>query len=90
MIVEFASGGNLRNILSKKFKYISWKDKISYLNSTSFNLKTLHSLEYCHKDFHSGNILQGTFTYLSDFGLSRPADEQKSDNKIYGILLQKS
>ena len=49
--------------------------------------KTLHGLGYSHKDFHSGNILQDYFnTYISDFGLSGPANEQKSDNKIYGVL----
>ncbi|CAI2179856.1 6885_t:CDS:2, partial [Funneliformis geosporum] len=42
---------------------------------------------YCHKDFHSGNILQDErFSYISDFGLTGPADKQKSDDKIYGVL----
>src|SRR5205085_8438900 len=51
------------------------------------DLKTLHRLGYSHKDFHSGNILQNNINnYLSDFGLSGPANEQKSDGKIYGVL----
>ncbi|GET61835.1 kinase-like domain-containing protein [Rhizophagus irregularis DAOM 181602=DAOM 197198] len=40
---------------------------------------------YCHKDFHSGNILLASATYISDFGLSGPANEQKSDGKVYGF-----
>ncbi len=91
MIVQFADEGNLRSILSTSFNSISWKKKIDYLCNLTADLESLHILEYCHKDFHSGNILQQEgSSYLSDFGLSRPADEQKSDNKIYGILLQKS
>ncbi len=30
MIVEFASMGNLRNILSTNFNNMLWKDKIAY------------------------------------------------------------
>ncbi len=87
MIVEFADKGNLRSILSTKINNILWKDKIFYLFNIILDLKILHCLEYCHKDIHSGNILQdGNLLYLSDFGLSRPADEQKSDDKIYGVL----
>ncbi|CAI2179175.1 6188_t:CDS:2 [Funneliformis geosporum] len=48
---------------------------------------TLSQLGYCHEDFHSGNILQGdNNSYISDFGLSGPADKQKSDDRIYGVL----
>ncbi|CAI2193504.1 7354_t:CDS:2, partial [Funneliformis geosporum] len=40
---------------------------------------------YCHKDFHSGNILQDEqHSYISDFGLTGPADKQNSNDKIYG------
>ncbi len=86
MIVKFASNGSLRSILSTNFNNILWKDKVRFLYGIIINLKNLHGLEYCHKDFHSGNILQGDAIYLSDFGLSRPADEQRSDGKIYGVL----
>src|SRR6266542_3123872 len=86
MIVEFADKGNLRSILSTNFSSILWKDKIRYLYHLTIDLEKLHSLEYCHKDLHSGNILQKNISsYLSDFGLSKPANVQKSD-KIYGVL----
>ena len=86
IVVQFADKGNLRSILSTNFSSILWKDKISYLHGLTVDLETLHKLGYCHKDLHSGNILiNGLTTYLSDFGLSRPADEQKSD-KVYGVL----
>ncbi len=86
MIVEFASMGNLKRVLLTNFNNILWDEKIGYLYSLTSDLTSLHSLEYCHRNFHSGNILRGRSTYLSDFGLSRPADEQKSDGKIYGVL----
>src|SRR6266498_128445 len=72
MIVQFASKGSLRSILPTNFNSILWKDKISYLNSISFDLKSLHSLEYCHKDLHSGNILQDYGTFISEFGIGTP------------------
>ncbi|CAI2193821.1 7078_t:CDS:2, partial [Funneliformis geosporum] len=66
---------------------ILWKEKIKKLVNITIDLKTLHKLGYCHKDFHSGNILQDErFSYISDFGLTGPADKQKSDDRIYGVL----
>jgi serine/threonine protein kinase len=84
MIMQFADEGNLRNILSSDFNNILWKVKIEYLYCLTMDLKNLHSLGYFHKDFHSGNILCGV--YISDFGLSGPSNEQKSDNKICGVM----
>src|SRR5581483_7555795 len=71
------------------FKNTLWKDKLELLKDSAFDLKNLHELEYFHKDFHSGNILKGgedNLSYISDFGLSGPSNEQKSDNKICGVL----
>ncbi|POG81701.1 uncharacterized protein OCT59_012303 [Rhizophagus irregularis] len=89
MIMQYADGGNLRNILSSNFKKTLWNGKIRYLSDSAFDLKNLHELGYFHKDFHSGNILSiGVNSYISDFGLSRPSNEQKSSdsNKIVGVL----
>ena len=94
MILEFANLGNLRYNLSNNLNSIFWEDRIELLSELAVNLKTLHGLGYFHKDLHSGNILQkqddgDNFdyeTYISDFGLSGPANKQKSDNKIYGVL----
>ncbi|GES87604.1 kinase-like domain-containing protein [Rhizophagus clarus] len=87
MIMQFADEGNLRSILSSNFNNISWHDKIKYLCQSAIDLKNLHSMGFFHKDFHSGNILNlDNESYISDFGLSGPSNEQKSDNKIYGVL----
>src|SRR6185295_4343227 len=88
MIMELADQGNLRHILSNNFKNILWKNKINILRNSAQDLKNLHQLGYFHKDFHSGNILQieDVGSYISDFGLSGPSNEQKSNNKICGVL----
>src|SRR5208282_6023582 len=88
IIMQFLESGNLRSILSSDFNNVLWKDKIQLLSNSALDLKNLHGLEYFHKDFHSGNILQGNnnWSYISDFGLSGPANEQKSDDKICGVL----
>ncbi|GBC07683.1 hypothetical protein RclHR1_07620001 [Rhizophagus clarus] len=87
MILEFANNGNLRNFLSYVFNSILWKDKIVLLGDLIIDLENIHELGYLHKDLHSGNILQKDSTlYVSDFGLSGPANEKSSHNKIYGVL----
>ena len=66
-----------------------WYKKIIYLYNIVQDLKNLHGLGYCHKDFHSGNILQDDSggSYILDFGLSGPSNKQKSDDKkICGVL----
>ena len=91
MIIQFADQGNLRSVLSSYFDNIFWKSKIYLLWQLTIDLKYLHKLGYFHKDLHSGNILQNDIgryskTYISDFGLSGPSNEQKSVDKIYGVL----
>ncbi|CAB4443324.1 unnamed protein product [Rhizophagus irregularis] len=87
MIIQLANQGNLRCVLSSKFNNILWKYKLLVLHNMIHDIKNLHKLGYFHKDFHSGNILQNNrITYISDFGLSGPPNEQKSDDKICGVL----
>src|SRR5436305_11237569 len=89
MIMQFADQGNLRHVLSSNFNNILWRDKIFLLLNSIGDHKYLHGLGYFHKDFHSGNILKESanqFSYISDFGLSEPSNEQKSDDKICGVL----
>jgi serine/threonine protein kinase len=80
MIIEFAEKGNLRTNLSNNFNNIMWRDKIKLLYDITYDLNELHKSGYIHKDFHNGNILQinDTFSYISDFGLSGPANVHKN------------
>jgi serine/threonine protein kinase len=91
MILQFANKGALKDVLSNNFNNILWKDKIKCLYDLIYNLQIAHKQGYFHRDFHSGNLLQNTKhgitdSYITDFGLSGPANEQKSDYKIYGVL----
>jgi hypothetical protein len=53
-----------------------WKDKICLLYHSLVDLKDLHN-----KDSHYKlNVV------IIDFGLSEPANGQKSDDKIYGVM----
>ncbi|EXX55139.1 kinase-like domain-containing protein [Rhizophagus irregularis DAOM 181602=DAOM 197198] len=91
MIIQLANKGSLRCILSSNFDHIFWNEKLKFLYDMVYDLKNLHKLGYCHKDFHSGNMLQNcnkflnSVTYISDFGLSGPSN-QRSNNKICGVL----
>ncbi|GET50531.1 kinase-like domain-containing protein [Rhizophagus irregularis DAOM 181602=DAOM 197198] len=88
MIMDFADKGSLKSSLSNNFNSTMWKNKIKCLFYILCDLNSLHKLGYCHKDFHSGNILQinDRYSVISDFGLSGPANEQKSDDKVvYGV-----
>ena len=89
----FAEAGSLRNILSNNFKTILWEDRIRILGHLALGLRNMRELGYFHKNLHSGNILVHYDKYgrylnvkISDFGLSGPANEQKCDSKIYGVL----
>ena len=90
MIIQLADQGNLRHIISSNFNNTLWKDKIKILLGSAYDLSNLHELGYFHKDFHSGNILKDSnidnYSYVSDFGLSGPSNEQKSNDKICGVL----
>ncbi|GES74740.1 kinase-like domain-containing protein [Rhizophagus clarus] len=89
MIMRFADGVNLRSYLSNNFNNIKWRNKVLFLFYLSLDLKYFHTLKYCHKDFHSGNILRfdnKDESRISDFGLSGPANEQASDGKVYGVI----
>ncbi|EXX59055.1 Ste20p [Rhizophagus irregularis DAOM 197198w] len=86
MVLYYCENGNLRNF---------------YLNNSNDNTKlyrllrivngllNIHNAGKVHKDFHSGNILEGGSFYVSDLGMCQPANnKEKSDKKkgVYGVL----
>ncbi|CAI2163429.1 3780_t:CDS:2 [Funneliformis geosporum] len=72
---------------------IQHKEKIEMI-AYQQNDQNLTGVGHCHKNFHSGNILQNKYykssslrlTHVTDIGLLGPADQQESDDKIYGVL----
>ena len=78
--------GSLRsNLMIKKYNP---NDKYSILYFVAKNLLGLHQCNLVHGDFHSGNLLLSSNYegYISDFGLSKPADQPTKSKEIYGVL----
>jgi serine/threonine protein kinase len=87
MVLDYAENGSLRNHLDKNYNKLKWSDKINYLHSIAYGLQNIHEEELIHRDLHIGNVLRlKNFTCITDMGLCKPADYNKSENKIYGIL----
>jgi len=60
--------------------------KLMCILNIRMSLSIIHSNNLVHRDLHVDNIFQdGTDTYISDFGLSKPASES-DDKKIYGKI----
>src|SRR3954462_1885333 len=57
IVTKFQNGGNLREFIKKKHSILNWKLVIKILYNVSDGLYAIHSENYHHKDFHSGNIL---------------------------------
>ncbi|CAB4411708.1 unnamed protein product [Rhizophagus irregularis] len=77
--MQYASEGDLHNILREKFTEITWdKQKLAILWQISEGLETIHKSEFIHRDFHSGNILSNLSNgkrhqwQIGDLGLSQP------------------
>jgi len=79
--------GSLRsNLLIKKYNPF---EKYKNLMQIARALLVLHNNNIVHGDFHSGNILLDgmmDYHYISDFGLSKPANKTINSNKIYGVI----
>ncbi|CAB4430745.1 unnamed protein product [Rhizophagus irregularis] len=86
MVLHYCKNGNLRNY------YFNSNDinmKLYDLSRIANGLLDIHNAGKVHKDFHSGNILEGGTMYISDLGMCQPANnEEKSDKKegVYGVL----
>lgn len=71
---------------TREFNQLILSTKLSCIWEICMGLNIIHLNNLVHRDFHVGNILQnGLKTYISDFGLCKPANET-NDQKIYGVL----
>ncbi|UZO14416.1 uncharacterized protein OCT59_005873 [Rhizophagus irregularis] len=93
LVMQYASEGDLHNILRKKFTEITWdKQKLAILWQISEGLETIHKSEFIHRDFHSGNILSNLSNgkrhqwQIGDLGLSQSVNNAQSNNEIYGVI----
>ena len=86
IVMSLMEEGNLRsNLLIKKYNPL---DKYFDLMDIAKALVTLHNFNLVHGDFHSGNILLASphSSHISDFGLSRPANQSNKSKEIYGVI----
>src|SRR6266498_1308105 len=85
-IIDEMKDGSLRsNLMIKKNNP---NDKYLNLHWIAVALSALHKCNLVHGDFHSGNLLldNQTCMYISDLGLSKPADKSSKTNVIYGVI----
>ncbi|RGB36195.1 kinase-like domain-containing protein, partial [Rhizophagus diaphanus] len=90
MVMQLKNGG-LRQHLNNNFISLNWEQKLYSLTVIAYGLSDIHNKGLIHHDFHCGNILSdfGDKTYITDLGLSQPANVKSSQNnnkKIYGVL----
>ncbi|RHZ36414.1 protein kinase domain-containing protein [endosymbiont GvMRE of Glomus versiforme] len=88
MVMKYISGGNLRQYLQDNYNKPNFEEKINFLLwSIASGLNTIHQQKLIHKDFHSGNIIMlDNFSYITDLGLCKPANEASKENKIFGVM----
>ncbi|MCE8159244.1 MAG: protein kinase [Candidatus Moeniiplasma glomeromycotorum] len=92
IVMEYMQGGDLRKYLNSN-NQLNLYDKLSQLYFILVGLSTVHEKGLVHRDLHPGNILSskyrqwGVVSFISDLGLSIPADEiNNNGNRVYGVL----
>ncbi|GES98972.1 kinase-like domain-containing protein [Rhizophagus clarus] len=85
IVMNLIKEGNLRsNLLIKKYNPF---EKYENLMNIARAILALHECNLVHGDFHSGNVLLNyNFSYISDFGLSRPVNQIINSKEIYGVI----
>ena len=85
MVMEWCSEGDMRKNLDQ---CKTFDDVYRRIIRISKGLSSIHKQGLCHKDLHLGNILHGShILYISDLGLSGPADKEIiKNNQVVGVL----
>ena len=90
IVMEYMKGGNLREYLKNEYSEMDLLKKLIKLLDIINGLKDIHDQNLVHRDFHSGNILNDLNDLyedcITDLGLSCPANHQKEEGKIFGVL----
>lgn len=91
MIMSYMKDGNLRQYLQQESNELDLERKLYNLWNIVGGLRGIHNQNLVHRDFHSGNILNSKSSrhwcsYVADLGLSQPANYQKEEGKIFGVL----
>ncbi|RIB27520.1 kinase-like domain-containing protein [Gigaspora rosea] len=88
IVMEHAKQGSLRKLLDSKYNDLNWKHKLIILHYIANGLNTIHKPKLMHKDFHTGNIVNGNIvnSYITDFGLCKPVSQESNSEDIFGVL----
>ncbi|RIA80947.1 kinase-like domain-containing protein [Glomus cerebriforme] len=89
IVMEYAENGDLRTYIQKNQVKLYWRRKLDILRNIVAGLEIIHVTGMTHRDLHTGNILQfKDLLYpsrISDLGLSKQANEEKTD-QVFGII----
>ena len=83
LILEFISGGTLKDIIHNIANALPWKLRVGYAKDIAAAMQYLHSLNIIHRDLKSDNCLvkdNGRTVVVADFGLSRIINTHNNSN----------
>lgn len=81
MVMDFYPKGSLQELLQNE-KMLGPTEVLKIAKDVTTALKEIHRIEIVHRDIKPGNILVGEDSYLlTDLGLARLLDAEKSDEK---------
>ncbi|GBC04553.1 hypothetical protein RclHR1_05730009 [Rhizophagus clarus] len=89
IVLYYAHRGNLRSYLEQHYGELDWIQKLGILKQIAEGLNKIHQAGLVHRDFHSGNILQGKNAEIADLGFTGPVDKKSTsecNRKVYGVL----
>ncbi|RGB38300.1 kinase-like domain-containing protein [Rhizophagus diaphanus] len=89
IVLYYAHRGNLRTYLEQNYGELDWIQKLGILKQIAEGLNKIHQAGLVHRDFHSGNILQGKNAEIADLGFTGPADKESTseyNRTVYGVL----
>lgn len=88
LIIEYISGGNLRQVLKDKGKELSWLQRVKFAKDIAAGMAYLHSMNVMHRDLNSNNCLVATdaetgemSVVVADFGLARVLRDRPASPK---------
>jgi serine/threonine protein kinase len=89
IVMEYCAKGTLRDYLTSNFQQFTWENKFEMAQEIAKGLRFIHRQGLLHRDLHDGNILidSSGHALITDFGLARPIDRDKSTGEVKGQVV---